>query len=167
MLELPRRYWAATQGRLACQGLPNELSPPRAACIPFFFSPPFPICSGHADVLWAICTAFEDWCTSEGLKLSGNRIKATPTALTSTGDPLSIFEAETPGGPLPLIPTTFVASQPTTAASQQTTTAAPQPQPNKQGVGSGAVGLNAFWAFATSAAIATTVASAILGASFL
>ena len=56
----------------------------------------FPALSAPIDVATAFGVAFQDACAEFGLELNEVTITATPTGISSTGDPFSIFEVATP-----------------------------------------------------------------------
>ena len=93
-------------------------------------------------------------CAGEGIELNEFTITVTPTGISSTGDPLSIFEVQTP------------ASGATKAVSFTLPPLIPTPEPVKYGgnIGS-AIGLNAFGALGTGVVVATAAAITILGIS--
>lgn len=94
------------------------------------------------------CTDFLGGCAGSSIVLNAVDVTARPTGFSSTGDPLSPFEAPTPT-PGETVAVTAVWNPPLIP-----TFAADQSQSGS------ASGLNAFWALGTSTVVAITVAVA-------
>lgn len=96
-------------------------------------------------------------CEASDITLNVVSITVTPTGISSTGDPLSIFDAPTP------------TSGATAAVSAQLPPLVPTPlgeQTKNKSIG-GAAEINAFWGVYTSAVVAAAVAITTLGVPFL
>jgi hypothetical protein len=102
------------------------------------------------------CTGFDSACSAFGIVLNPISVTASPTGVSSTGDPLAVFEAPTP------------TSGATVAVTDLLPPLYPTSGVNAQDPNGTAAGPRALWALGAGAVVAAAAtAITLLRASFL